>query len=96
MPLARLSLPAVAALATLALAGCGGMVASDAPPLLTQEELATRTAGTEDTTRGAQAASTLAWRAAQLRANAARMRREGISDAERQSLLRRADALKEQ
>jgi hypothetical protein len=92
MPLTRPLLALAAAL--FVLAGCGGMVASDAPALLTVDEIASRTADTRDQTRGAQEASALAWRAQRLRENAARLRRTGLSDVERQRLMRRAEDLK--
>ena len=80
----------------LALAGCGGIVAADAPALLTQQEIAARSDGAVDTARGARVSGALAWRGARLRARAAQMRRAGIDDAERRRLLLRADSLKSQ
>ena len=93
MPLTR-PVPALAA-ALVVLAGCGGMVASDAPALLTTDEIAARTAGAYDQARGAQEASALAWRAQRLRAAAARLQRTGLPDSERATLLRRAEDLKQ-
>lgn len=91
-PASRYPLPLVAGL-VLALAGCGGPVARDAPALLGVNEIAARAAVAQDTTGGAQTASALARRAARLRARAAVMRRDGLSLEERAALLRRADLL---
>lgn len=82
------------AVALLLLAACGGPVASDAPALLTVEQIAARADVEVDTTRGVRAASDLAWRGAQLRARAAQIRRSGLPAAERQSLLHRAEQMK--
>ncbi|MCB1398358.1 MAG: hypothetical protein H6898_17285 [Rhodobacter sp.] len=95
MPASRLALPTALA-ALLALAGCGGVVAGDAPALLTTDAIAARAADAQDTTRGTRAASELAWRGAQLRARAEQIRRASLPNAERSDLLRRADALKQQ
>ena len=95
----RMTLPArsrscIALAALVALAACGGQIASEAPALLTIEEIAARAATTTDTTRGIRAQNTLQYRGARLRARAAQIRRAGLADAERHSLLRRADRMK--
>ena len=96
MPLfPRLALPTtLLALTLLALVGCGGPVAMEAPALLTTDQIAARAEGMTDTAGGARAASELAWRAAQLRLRAERLRGTSMASAERTSLLRRADELK--
>lgn len=76
----------------LALAGCAE-VAADAPALLTRDEIADRTMNAADTARGTQAADELGYRAAQLRARAARLRHNDRDAAERAELLRRAQVL---
>ncbi|WP_068300123.1 hypothetical protein [Pararhodobacter sp. CCB-MM2] len=82
--------------ALLALSACG-TVASDAPALLSGPEIAARTAGAADSARGQQAADELAWRAQNLRARAAQLRRAGTTTtAEDEELLRRARALQAQ
>lgn len=86
--------PVLAFVALLGLAACGGAVATDAPRLLTVDEIAGRADGMTDTTRGVTEANTLEYRAARLRARAAQIRRAGIADTERRELLHRADALK--
>lgn len=86
----------IASAALVALAGCGGMVASEAPALLTADQIAARSSATTDTTRGARAASELAWRGAQLRARAQQMRYAGLSDEDRRRLRLRAEALRAQ
>lgn len=91
----RLAVP-LAFAALTALAGCGGVVAEDAPALLSPDAIAARAAEAEDTQGGVRAASALAWRAAQLRERAARLRRTTIADGERLELERRATALKQQ
>jgi hypothetical protein len=89
------SSPALVLAAALgALTGCGGQVAGNAPALLSLDEIAARAEVVDDTTRGARAASELAWRGARLRERAAMIRRSGLPSAERVSLLRRADELK--
>lgn len=91
--LPSLALPLTLA-ALLALAGCGGQVAIEAPALLTTDQIAARAAGMSDTTGGARAASELAWRADSLRRRADRLRQLPRSSAERAALLRRAEELK--
>lgn len=86
----------IALAAMIALAGCGGMVASDAPPLLTSEQIAAQSASAADTTRGARVASELALRGARLRARARQLQRNGMSDEDRRLLHRRAEALRAQ
>jgi hypothetical protein len=83
-----------ALVALLGLAACGGMVAADAPALMTRQEIAARAASVPDPSVGVAAANTLQWRAARLRARAAEIRRAGIHDGERSDLLRRAETLK--
>ncbi|GAB4263817.1 MAG: hypothetical protein Kow0013_10580 [Pararhodobacter sp.] len=92
-PLLRPALP-LAALLAAALSGCGGPVAPNAPALLGTDEIAARAAMAQDTTRGARAASELAWRGARLRARADAIRRAGLHANERASLIRRAEDLK--
>ncbi|MCB1406365.1 MAG: hypothetical protein KDK01_08895 [Rhodobacteraceae bacterium] len=84
----------LAAAALFALSACGGAVATDAPALLTLDEIAARSDAASDTTRGLQVQRALEYRGARLRARAAQIRRAGIADPERRTLLRRADALK--
>lgn len=80
-------------LALLVLAGCG-TVAPEAPALLPQAEIQARAAGSADAARGEAEARNLAWRAAALRARAARLRQMTIATPEQQDLLRRAEDLK--
>ncbi|PTX01850.1 hypothetical protein [Pararhodobacter aggregans] len=80
------------ALSALLLAGCG-TVAPEAPALLPLDEIAARTAGAADSTRGEAASRELAWRASALRARAAALRRGGVESQERADLLRRAAAM---
>ncbi|WP_323036556.1 hypothetical protein [Pararhodobacter sp.] len=80
--------------ALLGLAACGGQVASDAPALMSMEEIAASADIAADTSRGVAAANTLESRGARLRARAAQIRRAGIASGERQELLYRAEQLK--
>ncbi|PVH30318.1 hypothetical protein [Pararhodobacter oceanensis] len=84
-------LRSIAVISLLSLAGCGGLVAADAPALLTMDEITAQRAASADSTRGVQAASNLATRGARLRARAARLQRAGLDDAERRRLLERAE-----
>jgi len=81
--------------ALLALAGCGGMVAPDAPALLSTEDLAARRVEAADTTRAHMVESTLNARAASLRARAAALRRQAPAPADDSDLRRRATQLRE-
>ncbi|MCA0206631.1 hypothetical protein [Pararhodobacter sp.] len=81
------------ALSALLLSGCG-TVAPEAPALLPLDEIAARTDGAADSTRGEAASRELAWRASALQARAAALRRGGVGGAERAELLRRAEDLK--
>lgn len=81
------------ALSALLLAGCG-TVAPEAPALLPLDEIAARTAGAADSTRGEAASRELAGRASSLQARAAALRRGGVESQERADLLRRAEELK--
>ena len=80
---------AVIALLAL-LAGCGG-VATDAPSLLSPDEIASRASPT--TVSGEAMTQQLLARAARLDARANRLRRAGIDRGERTDLLRRAEGL---
>lgn len=90
----RFSAASLAAAALLALGACANSVALDAPALLSVGEIAARADGAMDTARGLQTQQALEARGARLRARAAQVRRAGIADPERRSLLRRANALK--
>lgn len=83
--------------ALLALAGCGGMVAPDAPPLLSAEDLAARRAEASSPARTSAVESGLNARAASLRARAAALRRQSAAPAPAadSDLLRRAALLRE-
>mgnify|MGYP001156583229 CR=1 FL=1 len=91
LPLAKAAFLA----AGLALAGCAGPVAPDAPALLSAEELAARAAVAQTGTEGASAAATLQGRAARLRARAAALRQARLPQTESSSLLRRAEDLRQ-
>ena len=82
--------------AMVALAGCGGLVASDAPPLLTTQQIAARSEAISDTTRDARMTNELALRGARLRARARQLQWNGMSDEDRRLLHRRAEALRAQ
>lgn len=91
-----LPLSSLALCALLALGACGGIVAPDAPALLSTEDLAARSAlAGADPLRGERVAGDLAARADRLQARAAQLRRASVPDTQQAELLRRAEALKD-
>lgn len=88
--------PVLALVGLMSLAGCGGMVAPDAPALLTPTELAQRQGTAYTATTSTQTASALALRGANLRARAAAARMDSPETAEDRRLAERARRLNEQ